>query len=48
MSVFTESTVEDAGPAWLAGIGWQVAPDMPAAERRDQGEAALADGRPPD
>ncbi len=50
---FTDG-VEEAAPAWLAGIGWCVrhgpdlAPDMPAAERRDEGEGALANGRPPD
>lgn len=45
---FTESTVEDAALAWLEGIGWwvahgpDIAPDMPAAERRDYGEAVLS------
>jgi len=45
---FTESTVEDAALAWLEASGWQVrhgpdiAPDMPAAERRDYGEVVLA------
>jgi len=45
---FTESTVEEAALAWLESIGWRVAhgpeiaPDMLAAERRDYGEAVLA------
>ncbi len=45
---FTESTVEDAALAWLEGIGWrlahgpEIAPDTPAAERRDYGEVVLA------
>jgi type I restriction enzyme R subunit len=45
---FTESHVEEAGLAWLEAIGWRVAhgpeiaPDMPAAERRDYGEVVLA------
>lgn len=44
---FTEATVEDAASAWLEPIGWQIAhgpdiaPDMPAAERRDYGEVVL-------
>jgi len=48
MSTFTESTVEEAALAWLESIGWRVAhgpdiaPDMPAAERRDYGEVVLA------
>ncbi|HET6204504.1 MAG TPA: HsdR family type I site-specific deoxyribonuclease [Planctomycetota bacterium] len=48
MSTFTESTVEEAALAWLESTGWQVAhgpdiaPDMPAAERRDYGEVVLA------
>ena len=48
MSRFTESTVEDAALAWLANAGWRVAhgpdiaPDMPAAERRNYGEVVLA------
>jgi type I restriction enzyme R subunit len=43
-----ESDVEDAALAWLESVGWQVAhgpdiaPDMPAAERRDYGEVVLA------
>ncbi len=45
---FTESTVEDASLAWLETAGWKIAhgpdiaPDMPAAERRDYGEVVLA------
>jgi type I restriction enzyme R subunit len=48
VSAFTESVVEQAALAWLEAIGWQVAhgpdiaPDMPAAERRDYGEVVLA------
>jgi hypothetical protein len=48
MSTFTESTVEDAALGWLGSGGWRVAhgtdiaPDMPAAERRDYGEVVLA------
>jgi type I restriction enzyme R subunit len=48
VSGFTESVVEDAALAWLEAIGWRIAhgpdiaPDMPAAERRDYGEAVLA------
>jgi type I restriction enzyme R subunit len=44
----TESVVEQAALAWLESIGWRVvngpeiAPDMPAAERRDYGEFTLA------
>jgi type I restriction enzyme R subunit len=44
----TESTVEEAALAWLERIGWRIAhgpdiaPDMPAAERRDYGEVVLA------
>jgi type I restriction enzyme R subunit len=47
-AVFSESTVEDAALAWLQAAGWRVAhgpdiaPDMPAAERRDYGEVVLA------
>jgi hypothetical protein len=37
---FTESIVESAPLAWLEAVGWQVPPDIPAAERRDEGEAA--------
>jgi type I restriction enzyme R subunit len=46
--VFSESVVEQAALAWLEGIGWpirsgpDIAPDMPAAERRDYGEVVLA------
>ena len=45
---FTESDVEAAALAWLEAITWRVAhgpdiaPDMPTAERRDYGEAVLA------
>jgi len=48
---FTESVVEQAALAWLERIGWHVAhgpdiaPDMPAAERRDDGDVALANRR---
>jgi type I restriction enzyme R subunit len=48
VSAFTESTVESAGLAWLESAGWRIAhgpdiaPDMPAAERRDYGEVVLA------
>jgi type I restriction enzyme R subunit len=44
----TESMVEQAALAWLEAIGWRIAhgpdiaPDMPAAERRDYGEVVLA------
>ena len=47
MSSFTESDVKDAALAWLKAVGRQVvhgpgiAPNMPAAERRDFGEAVL-------
>lgn len=46
--LFTESVVETAALAWLEAIGWSIAhgpdiaPDMPAAERRDYGEVVLA------
>ena len=48
MARLTESTVESAALAWLEAVGWRVAhgpdiaPDMPAAERRDYGEVVLA------
>ncbi|WP_405225998.1 type I restriction endonuclease subunit R [Lentisalinibacter sediminis] len=48
MSGFSENVVEEAALSWLAGAGWQVAhgpdlaPDAPAAERTDFGEATLA------
>ena len=48
MGIMTESTVESAALAWLSELGWQVkhgpdiAPDTPAAERRDYGEVVLA------
>ncbi|MBI3104092.1 MAG: DUF3387 domain-containing protein [Candidatus Rokubacteria bacterium] len=49
-NAFTESVVEHAALAWLESAGWRVAygpdiaPDMPAAERRDYGEVVLAQG----
>ena len=45
---FTESVVEQAALGWLESIGWRIAngpdiaPDMPAAERRDYGEVVLS------
>lgn len=48
MTPFTESVVEQAALGWLESIGWRIAhgpdiaPDMPAAERRDYGEVVLA------
>ena len=48
MGIMTEATVESAALAWLSELGWQVkhgrdiAPGMPAAERRDYGEVVLA------
>jgi len=48
MTSFTESTVESAALAWLEAGGWRVAhgsdiaPDMPAAERRDYSDVVLA------
>lgn len=48
MTAFTEYTANDAALAWLEAIDWKIAhrpdiaPDMPAAERRDYGEVALA------
>lgn len=48
MTAFTESMVEEAALAWLEAAGWhvahglEIAPDMPAAERRDYGEVVLA------
>jgi len=50
MGIMTESTVEQAALAWLSELGWQVkhgpdiAPGMPAAERRDYGEVVLRSG----
>jgi type I restriction enzyme R subunit len=47
-STFTESVVEEAALAWLEAVGWRIAhgpdiaPDMPAAERRDYSEVVLA------
>jgi hypothetical protein len=49
LTPFTESVVESAALACLEGTGWQVAhvPDitrgLPAAERRDPSDDALAD-----
>jgi hypothetical protein len=54
MRRLSESTVEGAALAWLETIGWRIAhrpdiaPDMPAAERRDAGEIAVRIGQPPD
>src|SRR2546428_8141507 len=51
MPRFTESVVEEAALAWLESAGWQIAhgpdiaPDMPAAERRGDGGGGLG-GRP--
>jgi hypothetical protein len=48
VTAFTASVVEEAALAWLESIAWRIAhgpdiaPDMPAAERRDYGEVALA------
>ncbi len=48
MSRFTESHVEDAALAWLAGLGWgcaygpDIAPGEPNAERADYREVLLA------
>jgi type I restriction enzyme R subunit len=48
MAHLTESEVEFTALSWLESVGWQVthgpdiAPDMPAAERRDYGEVVLA------
>jgi len=45
---FSESDVEGAALAWLGTAGWitrygpDIAPDMPAAERRDYSEVVLA------
>lgn len=45
---FGESVVEDTALAWLESIDWRIAhspdiaPDMPAAERRDYGKVVLA------
>ena len=47
MSTLTEAGVEQAGLAWLDGLGWQVAhgpdiaPDTPSAERSDYGQVVL-------
>ena len=46
-SGITEAVVEQAGLAWLAGIGWRVAhgpdisPDTPGSERADYGQVVL-------
>jgi hypothetical protein len=46
-SAFTESTVEEAALVWLENADWRVAhgpdivPDMPAAERADNGEVLV-------
>jgi type I restriction enzyme R subunit len=48
LSAFTESDVEGAALAWLETTGWgvahgpDIAPDMPAAKRRDHVEVVLA------
>ena len=48
MRAFTESVVEEAALSWFGNIGWriahgpEIAPDMPASERRDYGEVVLA------
>ena len=47
MTTITEADVEQAGLAWLAGIGWRIAhgrdiaPDEPNAERADYGQVVL-------
>ena len=47
MTAFTESVVEDAALAWLKSLGWSIthgpdiAPEAPAAERIDYGQAVL-------
>ncbi len=47
MSHMSESTIEEAALAWLESVGWgiahgpDIAPDAPAAERRDYGEVVL-------
>jgi type I restriction enzyme R subunit len=47
MNTFTESVVEDAALAWLAGLGFtvkngpEIAPGEPAAERGDYGQVVL-------
>ena len=48
MTTFGESTIEDAGLNWLAGLGWSIvhgpdiAPDTTGAERADYDEVLLA------
>ena len=47
MTTITEADVEQAGLAWLAGIGWRtahgadIAPDTPTAQRADYGQVVL-------
>ena len=47
MTTIIEADVEQAGLAWLAGIGWRtahgpdIAPDTPTAERADYGQVVL-------
>ena len=47
MTTITEADVEQAGLAWLAGIGWRIAhgpdiaPDTPGAQRADYGQVVL-------
>ena len=47
MTIFTESTVEEAALAWLESLGWSIAhgpdiaPDTPSAERSDYGAVVL-------
>jgi hypothetical protein len=48
MTAFIESVVEQAAIAWQQATGWRIAlgrdisPEIPAAERRDYGEAVLS------
>ena len=47
VTIFTESTVEEAALAWLESLGWSIAhgpdiaPDTPSAERSDYGAVVL-------
>ena len=47
MTTLTEADVERAALEWLAALGWlvahgpDIAPDTPAAERNDYGQAVL-------
>ena len=47
MATLTEADIEQAALDWLAALDWQVAhgpdiaPDTPAAERNDYGQAVL-------